>query len=162
MVAEMYAAGAAAREIHKAVLDRWGEDAAALKTIQGDITHIRSKWQELEQLDAIESARETYVRRNRGLREAAMSGKQLGKDCPECGHTVYFEDPRYLKIAADLDKDAAKLDGVYQERVTITVDSAQDLITQLLNQVDKYCDAATREKILAGFAEIAGDLGVKP
>lgn len=157
-VGGLYVQGHRAREIHRLVQGDPRFEACTVKTIYKDIAYCKQMFHEIDELGSLDDAKDVYERRNRDLREVALKGKRLGKKC-SCGEVIYFDDPRYLKIAADLDKDMAKVDGVYAEKVVLQVDDARDMVRRIMNAIDRHSDAHTRDAILAELVSIARDIG---
>lgn len=157
LVVDSYAAGDTCRETVNKVLADPRFVGTKPAVIRQDRKWAHEVFVELMDKDSVlDDAKDVYLRRNRALREIAITEHQVGKKCEACGNVVRFVDPRALKIAVDLDKDEAKVAGVYTESVTIRTEDAKGFVASVLDMIDKLSpDPGTRVGMLSALQEIA-------
>ena len=149
-IAKMYARGVSPTNIWKNLIAFPEYEGMSLKTIYSDIRKIKEKWGDAyKELNDLENPRLEYELKNADLREMALKESVM-----EDGR----KDVRNIKLASDLDKDLAKVQGVYSEKIVIQVEDAQKLIARITDIIDTETDGDLRERMMDRLLSVADEI----
>jgi len=149
-IATMYARGMTPKEIWVKISENPKYNGIAMGTIHGDIKKVRDKWSEaLVELNSLENPRLEYEQRVSSLRELALEEARM-----DDGRM----DVRNIKLASDLDKDIAKVKGVYNERLVIQIEDAQKLVAMMVDIIDQETSGDLRDKLMSKLLVVTEEL----
>jgi len=146
-VARMVAQGSTPREIWLKLSEKYKN--CTLATFKRDIEMVKKKWAEAySSLYDLDNPRQEYEQRNSTMRDLALSEAVM-----DDGRM----DVRNIKLASDLDKDMAKVKGVYSEKLVIQVEDAQKLIARMVDLIDSELDGDLRERLMGKLLDLTED-----
>lgn len=154
-VAKLYAKGYSPKEIWQRidameVRGKYPYAGIKIKSIKRDIELVTDKWSEaFKELRDLENPMHEYLQKSSSLRDLALT---------ECRTDDGTMDVRGIKLAADLDKNIAKVQGVYNEKLVIQVEDAQKLVSRFVDIIDTECSGDLRDRMMARLLDISGDL----